>query len=119
VPLLDPELVALSFRLPERFKVAGRQTKVLLKQLAARHVPAECVYRRKQGFSVPMKHWLNQEFRALANDLLAPDRLRQEGIFRVNTVERLKAEHARGEQNHSHVLWALMVFQDWRVRWSV
>jgi asparagine synthase (glutamine-hydrolysing) len=37
----------------------------------------------------------------------------------VNTVERLKAEHARGEQNHSHVLWALMVFQDWRVRWSV
>jgi asparagine synthase (glutamine-hydrolysing) len=119
VPLLDPELVALSFRLPERFKVAGRQTKVLLKQLAARHVPAECVYRRKQGFSVPMKHWLNQEFQALANDLLAPDRLRQEGIFRVNTVERLKAEHARGEQNHSHVLWALMVFQDWRVRWSV
>jgi asparagine synthase (glutamine-hydrolysing) len=119
VPLLDPELVALSFRMPERFKVAGRQTKVLLKQLAARHVPAECVYRRKQGFSVPMKHWLNQEFQALANDLLAPDRLRQEGIFRVNTVERLKAEHARGEQNHSHVLWALMVFQDWRVRWSV
>ncbi|HZA98419.1 MAG TPA: asparagine synthase (glutamine-hydrolyzing) [Gemmatimonadales bacterium] len=119
VPLLDPELVVLAFRLPERFKVAGRQTKVLLKQLAARQVPAECVYRRKQGFSVPMKHWLNQEFRALLNELLAPDRLRREGIFRVDTVERLKREHARQEQNHSHVLWALMVFQDWRVRWAV
>ena len=114
VPLLDPELVALAFQLPERFKVAGQQTKVLLKQLAARHVPRECVYRRKQGFSVPMKHWLNQEFRPLLNELLAPDQLRREGIFRVDTVERLKAEHARGEQNHSHVLWALLVFQDWR-----
>jgi len=119
VPLLDPELVALAFRLPERLKVAGWQTKVLLKQLAARYVPRECVYRRKQGFSVPMKNWLNHEFRPLVNELLAPDRIRREGIFRVDTVERLKAEHARREQNHSHVLWALVVFQDWRARWAV
>ena len=32
-------------------------------------------------------------------------------------VERLKGEHLRGEENHSHVLWALLVFQDWRRRW--
>ena len=119
VPLLDPELVALAFRLPEQFKVAGRRTKVLLKQLAARHVPRQCVYRPKQGFSVPMKHWLGHDFRPLMDELLAPDRLRREGVFRADTVERLKAEHARQEQNHSHVLWALVVFQDWRVRWAV
>jgi len=119
VPLLDPELVALAFQVPERYKVAGHRTKVLLKRVAARHVPRQCVYRRKQGFSVPMKQWLNHEFRPLVDELLAPDRLRREGIFRVDTVERLKAEHRRQEQNHSHVLWALVVFQDWRVRWSV
>jgi asparagine synthase (glutamine-hydrolysing) len=119
VPLLDPELVALAFQMPERYKVAGQRTKVLLKRVAARHVPRECVYRRKQGFSVPMKQWLNREFRPLIDALLAPDQLRREGIFRVDTVERLKAEHGRGEQNHSHVLWALVVFQDWRVRWAV
>ncbi len=119
VPLLDPELVTLASRMPERYKVAGQRTKVLLKRVAARHVPERCVYRRKQGFSVPMKQWLNREFRPLVDELLAPDRLRREGIFRVDTVERLKAEHARQEQNHSHVLWALLVFQDWRVRWAV
>jgi asparagine synthase (glutamine-hydrolysing) len=119
VPLLDPELVALAFQVPERYKVAGHRTKVLLKRVAARHVPRQCVYRRKQGFSVPMKQWLNHEFRPLVDELLAPDRLRREGIFRVDTVERLKTEHRRQEQNHSHVLWALVVFQDWRVRWSV
>jgi asparagine synthase (glutamine-hydrolysing) len=119
VPLLDPELVALAFRMPERYKVAGPRTKVLLKRVAARHVPHGCVYRRKQGFSVPMKQWLNREFRPLVDELLDPDRLRSEGIFRVDTVERLKAEHRRQERNHSHVLWALVVFQDWRMRWSV
>ena len=119
VPLLDPELVALAFQVPERYKVAGHRTKVLLKRVAARHVPRQCVYRRKQGFSVPMKQWLNHEFRPLVDELLAPDRLRREGVFRVDTVERLKTEHRRQEQNHSHVLWALVVFQDWRVRWSV
>jgi len=50
---------------------------------------------------------------------LSPDRLRREGVFRVETVERLRREHGAGTANHSHVLWALLVFEDWRARWAV
>ena len=119
VPYLDHELVELAFRMPERFKVQGRETKVLLKKVAARHVPRDCVYRPKQGFSIPIKNWLGKEFRPLVADHLSPERIGSDGLFAVDEVERLKKEHFDGRENHSHVLWTLLVFQDWRRRWGV
>jgi asparagine synthase (glutamine-hydrolysing) len=118
VPLLDKELVELAFRVPSRYKVARGRTKVLLKQLAATRIPAQCVYRPKEGFSIPVKNWLRTEFRPLLEDLLDVRRIREEGIFDVPVVERLKHEHLQNRANHSHVLWSLMVFQDWRRRWA-
>jgi asparagine synthase (glutamine-hydrolysing) len=117
VPLLDKEVVELAFRIPGRLKVAGGETKVLLKRLAARRVPRECVYRPKEGFSMPIKQWLRTDFRPLMEELLAPARLAAEGLFEPATIEQLKGEHLAGRANHSHVLWTIMVFQDWRQRW--
>jgi asparagine synthase (glutamine-hydrolysing) len=119
VPLLDRELVELAFRVPSDLKVSGGRTKALLKRVAERHVPRECVYRPKEGFSIPMKRWLGSEFRPIVEELLSPARIGAEGVFQVDTVERLKSEHLAGKANHSHVLWSMVVFQDWRRRWSV
>jgi asparagine synthase (glutamine-hydrolysing) len=118
VPLLDHDLVELAFRVPAALKLRGGETKPLLKRVAARHVPRECIYRPKEGFSIPIKSWLSGEFRPLLEELLAPERLAEEGVFQVGVVERLKREHHEGRANHSHLLWGLLVFQDWRRRWS-
>jgi asparagine synthase (glutamine-hydrolysing) len=118
VPLLDHELVETALQIPGRFKIQGDSTKILLKRVAARHVPAECVYRPKEGFSIPIKHWLGTTLKPLMHELLAPSRISAEGIFRAETVERLIREHLDGRANHSHILWSLMVFQDWKRRWA-
>ena len=117
VPYLDKELVELAFRVPDALKVFNGKTKVLLKRVAARHVPVECVYRPKEGFSIPIKNWLGSELRPLMEDLLDDKRLKVEGLFQPATVKRLKREHLKGHANHSHVLWSLIVFQAWRKRW--
>jgi asparagine synthase (glutamine-hydrolysing) len=119
VPLLDREVVELAFRLPPDLKYDGRQTKILLKRVAARHVPRECVYRPKEGFSIPIKNWLKDEFRGLVEQFLAPERLRAEGLFVPEVVSRLWSEHLANRANHSHLLWSLLVFQQWRDRWNV
>ena len=51
------------------------------------------------------------------DDLLNESTIRQLGLFNVATVARLKDEHRRGTHNHSHILWALIVFHDWQRRW--
>ena len=119
VPLLDREVVELAFCLPPSLKYDSRHSKILLKRVAARHVPSECVYRPKQGFSIPIKNWLKSEFRGLVESHLAPGRLRSEGLFEPQVVQRLWGEHLANRANHSHLLWTLLVFEQWRDRWGV
>jgi asparagine synthase (glutamine-hydrolysing) len=117
VPLLDKDLVTLAFDVPSTLKIRGGETKSVLKRIAARRLPHDCVYRPKEGFSIPMKHWLGTRFRPILEDLLNPRRVRQDGIFESPTLERLKQEHWSGQANHSHVLWSLIVFHAWKQRW--
>jgi len=119
VPLLDKDVAELAFRLPSRLKYDGSHTKILLKRVAARHVPRECVYRAKQGFSIPIKNWLKEELRPMAEQYLAPARIEREGLFEPKVVSRLWQEHLDNRANHSHLLWALLVFEQWRDRFGV
>jgi asparagine synthase (glutamine-hydrolysing) len=95
-------------------KLKGMKTKYLLKQAMAGKLPREVLTRKKEGFSIPIKNWLKEELQPMMREVLAPDRLDREGIFNSAWVERLKSEHVQGSANHSHQLWALMVFEIWR-----
>jgi asparagine synthase (glutamine-hydrolysing) len=117
VPFLDKELVELAFQIPDRLKVSKGRTKIILKKIAARHVPRECVYRPKEGFSIPIKNWLNTILRPLMENLLDQRKIRSQGIFKPSEINRLKQQHLTGKANHSHVLWSIMIFQAWRERW--
>jgi asparagine synthase (glutamine-hydrolysing) len=119
VPLLDKEVVELAFRLPSSLKYTSSETKVLLKRVASRHVPRECIYRPKQGFSIPIKSWLKDEFRDLMDNYLGVRRITAGGIFDPGEVSRLTSEHLSNRANHSHILWSLLVFQQWLERWGV
>ena len=117
VPYLDPDVVELAFRVPEELKVKPDETKVILKSAASKLVPQECIYRPKEGFSIPIKNWLNNEFKPLMENLLDSNKIKSDGIFNPVTIEKLKSEHAAGTANHSHILWSLIVFHDWKKRW--
>src|SRR5262249_10162990 len=113
VPLLDREVVELAFRVPSRLKFDGSQTKILLKQVAARHVPRECVYRRKEGFSIPIKNWLKPHFREPVEFYLPPQRLTGEVLFNPRFVAVLWQALFATPANNSHLLWSLLVFEQW------
>jgi asparagine synthase (glutamine-hydrolysing) len=117
VPLLDKELVESAFCVPANLKVSKGKTKILLKRIAAKYAPADCVYRPKEGFSMPVKNWLNTSLRPLLDESLNRNRIKQDGLFRPSTIERLKQEHWNGTANHSHILWSLIVFHKWRQMW--
>jgi asparagine synthase (glutamine-hydrolysing) len=117
VPFLDKEMVELAFQVPDRLKVRHGTSKWILKRIAERYIPREAVYRPKEGFSVPLKHWIAGAYRRLMDELLSAERIRREGIFEWSEVERLRNEHLSGRRNHAHQLWAIIMFQAWQDRW--
>jgi asparagine synthase (glutamine-hydrolysing) len=113
VPFLDHRIVELAFTLPPGQKIRGFHTKYMLKKTMSDLLPEAILHRDKQGFSIPIKNWIRGPLRPMMTDLLAEARLRREGFFNGAYVARLVDEHLRGEENHSHKLWALMVFESW------
>lgn len=113
VPLLDHRIVEFALNLPPHMKLRGQQTKVILRRAMAAQLPAGVLKKPKQGFSIPLKHWLCSTLRPLMMDLLSPDVVNRRGYFTSATVSAWVAEHLAGRANHSHRLWTLMVFELW------
>ncbi len=114
VPFLDHRMVEFSGRVHGDMKLKGSTTKYLLKKAMSSILPSDILQRGKEGFSIPIKNWLKSDLRPLMLDVLSPERLGREGFFNQDHVERLKKEHLSGKANHSHRLWAMMVFGIWQ-----
>jgi asparagine synthase (glutamine-hydrolysing) len=112
-PFLDTDVMELAFSMPGDLKIRNGTRKYVLKQAVREVVPAEILQRRKEGFSIPMKNWLRHELKPLMTSLLAPERLRRRGLFEPAEVSRLIDEHCARQANHAHLLFSLMVFEQW------
>ena len=119
VPFLDNDVVALAWRLPPHMKLRDGISKWVLRAVLARYVPPLLTERAKAGFAVPMDSWLRGALRNWAGDMLSEQRLRRAGILDHALVARLWREHQSQRRNHQHVLWAVLMFEAWRDRWSV
>ena len=114
VPLLDYRIVEFAMNLPPHMKLNGSRTKSILRNAVKRLVPDLVLEKPKQGFSIPMKHWLRTSLKPMMLDLLSRDSLHQHGYFDHQIVSTWIQEHLDGRVNHSHRLWSLMVFEMWR-----
>jgi asparagine synthase (glutamine-hydrolysing) len=113
-PLLDHKLVEFAFRLPGSLKLHGMTTKWIFKKTLERLLPRDNIDRKKEGFSIPIKHWLRVELRDLVEEHLSEARLRSEGLFEPSAVRGMMDAHFAGRENYSHQLWALLVFEIWK-----
>jgi asparagine synthase (glutamine-hydrolysing) len=116
-PLLDHEVLELGVSLPDSLRLEGRRGKIALRRAFAHLVPRELAERRKTGFGIPLGAWFRGPLRELAGDVLLGRRARARGQLRPEAVERLLAEHVRGERDHGHRLWCLLVLELWQRSW--
>lgn len=113
VPLLDHRIVEFALNLPPHLKLNGGETKAILRRVMDGRLPESILKKPKEGFSIPLKHWMREDLRPLMTDLLSADTVRRRGYFDPNTVSRWVQEHLDQKANHSHRLWTLMVFELW------
>lgn len=112
-PLLDHKLIEFVARIPASLKLAGLETKYLLKKAVQDLIPSEILHRPKMGFGVPIQEWINQQLRSRLRETLTEPRTRQRGYFDPHYVDVLLDEHERGRRDHSMGLWALFMLELW------
>jgi len=114
VPILDHLFVEWSTGLPATWKLRGGQQKYIFRKLAERvGVPQLALNRPKQGFALPLVHWIRNELKDLIMSVLLEPRTLQRGYFNPEGVRRLLEEHFRERRNHSDGIWRLLILELW------
>ncbi|HXH38781.1 MAG TPA: asparagine synthase (glutamine-hydrolyzing) [Thermoanaerobaculia bacterium] len=117
-PFLDRDVTRFALSLPPDLRLRRFETKWVLKKAAERWLPKDVIYRRKRGLSVPIASWINDGLRSEVDRLLAPDRLRAQGLLDEAHVRELLSAHRSGRANNAKPLWALIVLQYWIENWA-
>ena len=114
-PLLDHRIAEFSWRLPAHYWRQSGQSKWIVRQVLDRYVPRALVERPKQGFGIPVAQWLRGPLRDWADDLLAADALRRDGLFDAAPIVTAWEEHRSSRRNWASSLWPVLMFQAWRL----
>lgn len=118
-PFLDAELVDWLAAMPYRYKYKRGVGKLLLKRSLKNRLPESIMNRPKKGFGIPVAAWLRGPLKEWMTDLLAHRRIKSQGLFNPDYVNRLLVEHLRGLKDHRKPLWTLLVFQMWYDHWAI
>ncbi len=118
-PFLDHRLAELMNRVAFSAKLPRGRQKYLLRKAMERYFPASFLWRRKQGFSVPLSHWFKDSLGDyIRQKLLVPGSMASH-VFKRQALEKLIGEHARLDHDWSFALWTLLMFETWCDRYRV
>ncbi len=114
VPMLDHVFLEWVTSLTPRWKMRGGSQKYILRKLAERvGVPKEVLYRPKQGFALPLGHWMRNELKDLILAVMLDPVTLHRGYFNPAGIRRLLDEHFQGRRDHSARIWRLFMFELW------
>lgn len=113
VPLLDYRLIEYAWQLPLGMKAKNGVGKWPLRQVLHSYVPKVLMERPKQGFGVPIAHWLKGPLKDWAAALLDESRLQQEGYLDPSLITLMWNDHMTDKRRWHDCLWGVLMFQSW------
>ena len=110
-PFLDHRLMELAATMPSSLKLRGRQGKYILKKTMSGILSDDVLYRRKQGFAVPLDRWFRNELKDMAYANILKD---SEGVLEPKFLKKIWDQHQSGQYDRSAHLWTVLMYRKWR-----
>lgn len=116
VPFLDHNFVNMAMSVPSGLKVKNGVPKYILKKSLEKTLPHSTLYRKKQGFCVPLQEWAGDIMLHYIEDNLAGF-CSDTGLFDEQSMRlQVKATRA-GKQDYVHTLWNFYFLMIWFRKW--
>jgi asparagine synthase (glutamine-hydrolysing) len=113
VPFLNREMVEFAARMPVDLKLRGVKRKFVLKRAMEKFLPADVVWRKKAGFSAPVRSWLRGVLRPVVEDLLSEATVKGRGLFNPTEVRRIVSANASGREDYNLQIFQLLGLELW------
>ena len=113
VPFLNREMVDLAARIPSGLKIKGLKRKYILKKAVESILPKDVIWRKKAGFSAPVRSWLRGPLRPMIDDLLSETTINRRGLFNYSEVRRIIDVTMSGREDRNLEVFLLLNLEIW------
>jgi len=113
VPLLDHEFAELTFKIPSKLKLNGKEQKYIFKKAMTSSLPGNVLKHPKQGFSVPLSLWFKDDLREYVRDTLLSDNPLLSSYLDSKFIRKLIDKNNTGMKDFSQQIWSLLFFEEW------
>jgi len=111
---LSKELLEYIPSLPDSYKIKGKTTKFLLRQLAKKYLPAPLINQQKRGFEIPLKNWVDNELRQPVFDYLSTKNSFYKKFVEEKFVHDLLNRKINiADEKRAKILWTLLSMEIW------
>ncbi len=115
-PFLDFELVNLALSIPGKYKMQNGEPKYILKKSLERILSPEILYRKKMGFSVPLKEWAGGMMTDYVETNLHEFSMNT-GLFDHEGLKSLVKQIRSGNKDSTNDLWTIYFLMAWFKKW--
>jgi asparagine synthase (glutamine-hydrolysing) len=110
-PMLDHKFLELAASIPSNLKLKNGTGKYILKKALEPTLPADILYRAKQGFAIPLGDWFKHELKDMAYEVIVKT---DDGILDRKFLTTVWDQHQKGYYDRSALLWATLMFRKWQ-----
>lgn len=115
VPFLEYPIINLANSIPSGMKLKGTETKYILKKALLKHkiLPKDIIFRKKQGFYVPLDEWIQKGVKKDFKNVLDKKFINEQGIFDYKEIERIFEKFEKAPLYYGNQIWSLVCFEKW------
>ena len=107
-PFLDLNLFGFSASIPAEYKIHNAEKKYLLKKALEKRLPKSIIYRKKKGFSTPLKHYFRGELKGFVCDTLNEGRVSKITDIKKEEINILLERHLSKKETNTGRIFALL-----------
>ncbi len=111
---LSKELLEYIPSLPDTYKIRGKTTKFMLRELAKKYLPETLIHQPKRGFEIPLKKWIDEELKEIVFDYLSSGNNFYKNFVQEKFVQELLNKKIKiADEKRAKILWTLLSLEVW------
>src|SRR6185437_15445485 len=113
-PFLSKEILEYIPSLPDKYKIDGKSTKFILRQLAKKYLPGALINQPKRGFEIPLKKCIDSELNEPVFDYLSSSNNFYSNFVQPQFVKDLLTGKIKiADEKRAKILWTLLSLEVW------
>ena len=111
---LSKELLEYIPTLPDSYKIKGKTTKFMLRELAKNYLPDTLIHQPKRGFEIPLRKWMEEDLKEVVFDYLTATNNLYKNFVQESFIQKLLHKKIRiADEKRAKILWTLLSLEIW------